>query len=59
MPKSGYEQTFGRSGAPVDVFLPYTFGGGIVMPVRHYFLDWTADDRMRQGTGDALLLLIP
>ena len=59
MPKSGNEQTFGRVGAVVDVSLPYTFVGGIIMPVPHYCLNWTADDRMRQGTGDALLLLIP
>ena len=59
MPKLGNGQTFERNGAVVDVSLPYTFVGGIIMPVLHCCLNLIADDRMRQGTGDALLLLIP
>ncbi|KAK0509819.1 hypothetical protein JMJ35_008213 [Cladonia borealis] len=44
MPKAGDEQTFGRNGAEVDVVLPYTLVGGIVIPVPHYFSNPTADD---------------
>ena len=44
MPKAGDEQTFGRNGAEVDVVLPYTLVGGIVIPVPHCFSNPTADD---------------
>lgn len=46
MSKAPHTQTFGRDDAIVDVLLPYTFVSGIVMPVRRYSLNWTADDCM-------------